>query len=222
MAKIFQTTFSNALFWGKTFALCFTFCICNHYSGVIMGSMASQISGVSSVCPTVCSRADQRKYQSSASLAFVRGIHRWPVDSSHKGPVTRKIFPFDDVFMPIWPSAKLVQTTAWPRTGGMRHVLSRPAHFSWIFYINPSSSRHVHLRDAKMPALSRILGTELKTKLDMHFQGFIGYLWCPKCFILFLSHGLQCIVSPACIVHSALYNIMHSRRAVVCDHPRRF
>ena len=43
--------------------------------------------------------ADQRKYQSSASLAFVRGIHRWPVNSPHQGPVTRKMFPFDDVIM---------------------------------------------------------------------------------------------------------------------------
>ena len=42
---------------------------------------------------------DQRKHQSSASLAFVRGIHRWPVNSPHKGPVTRKMFPFDDVIM---------------------------------------------------------------------------------------------------------------------------
>ena len=41
--------------------------------------------------------ADQRKHESSASLAFVLGIHRWPVDSPHKGPVTRKMFPFDDV-----------------------------------------------------------------------------------------------------------------------------
>ena len=39
-------------------------------------------------------QADQRKYQSSALLAFVRGIHRWPVNSPHKGPVTRKMFPF--------------------------------------------------------------------------------------------------------------------------------
>ena len=43
--------------------------------------------------------ADQRKRQSSAWLAFVRGIHRWPVNSPHKGPVTRKVFPFDDVIM---------------------------------------------------------------------------------------------------------------------------
>ena len=32
-------------------------------------------------------------------VTFVRGIHRWPVDSPHKGPVKRKIFPFDDVIM---------------------------------------------------------------------------------------------------------------------------
>ena len=48
---------------------------------------------------TVYSDTDQRKYQSSASLAFVRGIHRRPVNSPHKWPVTRKMFPFDDVIM---------------------------------------------------------------------------------------------------------------------------
>ena len=62
------------------------------YSDVKMTAMASQITGVSVVCSTVCSRVDQRKHQSSASLASVRGIHLWPVDSFHKGPVTRKYF----------------------------------------------------------------------------------------------------------------------------------
>ena len=47
----------------------------------------------------IYSNADQRKHQSSASLAFVRGIHRGPVNSLHKWPVTRKMFPFDDVIM---------------------------------------------------------------------------------------------------------------------------
>ena len=51
------------------------------------------------VCLTVCSGADQRKFQSSTSLAFVRGIQRWLVDSPNKGPVTRKMFPFHDVIM---------------------------------------------------------------------------------------------------------------------------
>ena len=56
--------------------------------------MVSQITGVLIVCSSVCSGADQRKHQSSASLALVRGIHRRPVDSPHKWPVTRKMFPF--------------------------------------------------------------------------------------------------------------------------------
>ena len=33
------------------------------------------------------------------SLAFVWGIHRWPVNSQHKRPVTRKMFPFDNIIM---------------------------------------------------------------------------------------------------------------------------
>ena len=51
---------------------------------------------------TVYSGADHRKHQSSASLVFVRGIHRWAVNSPHKWPVTRKMFPFDDVIMNIY------------------------------------------------------------------------------------------------------------------------
>ena len=59
------------------------------------------ITSLTIVYSTVYSCADQRKHQNSASLAFVRGIHRWPVNSHHKGPVTRKMFPFDDVIMGI-------------------------------------------------------------------------------------------------------------------------
>ena len=65
----------------------------------MMGAMVSHIRNVVVVCSAVCSGADQRKYQSSASQAFVMGIHRWPVDSPHGGLVTRKVFPFDDVIM---------------------------------------------------------------------------------------------------------------------------
>ena len=70
-----------------------------HYNDVIMSAMASQITSLTIVYPTFYSGVDQRKHQSSASLAFVRGIHRWPVNSPHKGAVTRRIFPFDDVIM---------------------------------------------------------------------------------------------------------------------------
>ena len=71
----------------------------SHYNNVIMSAMASQITDVSIVCSAVGSGTDQRKHQSSASLAFVRGIHRWPGNSPHIRPVTRKMFPFDDVII---------------------------------------------------------------------------------------------------------------------------
>ena len=79
----------------------FIFCIFvgAHYSNVTMGAMPSQNTSLTIVYSTVYSGADQRKHQSSASLAFVRGIHRWPVNSPHKWPVTRKMFPFDDVII---------------------------------------------------------------------------------------------------------------------------
>ena len=68
--------------------------------------MASQITGVSIDCSPVRSGSDQGKHQSSASLAVVRGIHQRPLDSPHKGPVTQKMFPFDDIIMVLnrWPS----------------------------------------------------------------------------------------------------------------------
>ena len=66
-----------------------------HYGDVIMGAMASQITSLTIVYSNVYSGADQRKHQSSASLTFVWGIDRWPVNSPYKEPVTWKMFPFD-------------------------------------------------------------------------------------------------------------------------------
>ena len=72
-----------------------------HYDDVIMSVMASQITSLTIVLSSVYSGADQRKHQSSASLDFVRGIQGWPLDSHHKGPVTRKMSPFDNVIMHV-------------------------------------------------------------------------------------------------------------------------
>ena len=68
-----------------------------------MGMMASQITSLTIVCSTVYLDADQRKHQSSASLTFVRGIHRGPMHSPHKWPVMREMFPFDDVTIELAP-----------------------------------------------------------------------------------------------------------------------
>ena len=72
------------------------------YSDVIMSAIVSQITGVSMVCSTVSSGADQRKHQTSASLVFVRRIERWPVNFPYKETVIRKKFIFDDVIFPMW------------------------------------------------------------------------------------------------------------------------
>ena len=75
-----------------------------------MRAMESEITCLTIVYSTVYSGADQRKHPNSASLAFVRGIHRWPVNSSHKGPVARKKFSSDDVIMvKCWPTCPPIQ-----------------------------------------------------------------------------------------------------------------
>ena len=87
-----------------------------HYGDVIMGAIASQITSLTIVYSTIYSDADKRKHQSSASLAFVWGIHRGLVNSPHKWPVTRKMFPFDDV---------ITDTT--------ELILEYRVHISWNF-----------------------------------------------------------------------------------------
>ena len=106
-------------------------CVCNysswntrtrlsysHYNDVIMGAITSQITSLTIVYSTVYSGADQRKYQSSALLAFVRGIHRGQVNSPHKWTVTRKTFPFDDVIMSQYHDAYWLSS---PRTFWLQH-----------------------------------------------------------------------------------------------------
>ena len=62
-----------------------------------MGTMASQITSLTIVYATTYSGTNQRKHQSSASLAFVQDIHRWLVSYLRKWPIMWKMFPFDDV-----------------------------------------------------------------------------------------------------------------------------
>ena len=98
-----STKSSNKICWLRIVAYCYSV-LWNqkheyHYTDVIIGTIASQITDLTIVYSTVYSDADQRKHQSSTSLAFVWGIHRRPVNSPHKWPVTRKMFPFDDVII---------------------------------------------------------------------------------------------------------------------------
>ena len=88
-------------------------CVTKHYNDVVMSVMASQITSLMIVYSTVYSGANQRKDQSSASMAFVWGIHRWLVNSPHKGSVTRKMFPFDNVIMHMEKIADIWEMIFW-------------------------------------------------------------------------------------------------------------
>ena len=119
-----------------------------HYCDVIMGAIASQITSLTIVYSTVYSDADQRKHQSSASLAFVRGIHRGAVNSPHKWPVTRKMFPFDDVIMEmvLWWSYKHIS---------LRCVMRQPWYASLLFADALAPTRHQAISKDNVDLLSQ-------------------------------------------------------------------
>ena len=68
-------------------------------SDAIMGAVLYQITSLAIVYSTVYSGTDKKTHQNSTSLAFVRGIQRWPIYSPPNWPVARKLFPFDDVIV---------------------------------------------------------------------------------------------------------------------------
>ena len=93
-----------------------------------------QRDGVSIVCLTGCSGADQRKHRNSASLTFVRGVYRWPVDSLYKGPVTWKMFPLDDVIMKKYcDSVVNIQPAHGPVASGTRTLMNKSRGWGCIW-----------------------------------------------------------------------------------------
>ena len=108
-------------------------CWSKHCSDVTKSAMASRTTGVSIVYSTVCSGVDRRKHQSSASLAFVRGIHWWPVNSPHKRPVTQKMLPFDDVIMKYLSTIMIYLSAITHGTLGQHHVTPKIFHYGQIW-----------------------------------------------------------------------------------------
>ena len=122
-----------------------------HYSDVIMGAIASQITSLTIVYSTIYSDTDQIKHQRSASLAFVRGIHQGPVNSPHKWPVTQKMFPFDDAIMPHYKNNMVSQ-------------------WSYLFNKNSSTWKKASLRSKSTPDEKRY-----------QFQHFASMEWNKVC-----------------------------------------
>ena len=106
---------------------------------VTMSIMASQITSILIICFTVCADADKKKHQSSASLAFVRGIHQWPVNSFHKGPLTPNRCLFADLVMFLALKWLFVNKAKQNKTDQM-HRLNWNIQFnvwiSWAKYVN--------------------------------------------------------------------------------------
>ena len=99
-----------------------------------MSALAFHNTSLTIVYTTVYSGADQRKHKSSASLAFVRGIHREPVNAPHKGPVARKMFPFDDVSMSL--SLARIKGTDNNNETDMTETRTKPLAQCSIFFVN--------------------------------------------------------------------------------------
>ena len=100
---LLQRNFFKLAIWLNSEIICNSdvgqWCCEEHYIDVIMTTMASQITSFTVVYSTVYSDADQRKHQSSASLAFVWGIHRDRWIPRTKDQLRGKMFPFDDVII---------------------------------------------------------------------------------------------------------------------------
>ena len=97
-----------------------------------MSAMASQITSLTIVYSTVYLGTDERKHESSASLAIVRGIHRWPVNSPHERPVTRKMFPFDDVIMSFWVASLAQEQFYYDPRVGDETLKNKGEYAMWI------------------------------------------------------------------------------------------
>ena len=115
-----------------------------------MGAMASQFMSFTIVYSTVHSDADQRKHQSSASLAFVRGVHRSPLKSPHKWLVTRKMFPFDDIMMLRrwcpWKTLEGITNNLLAKVWQLQKITSKIMHSQNIYLYLPkgmNGNKHI-------------------------------------------------------------------------------
>ena len=142
-----------------------------------MGAMASQITSITIVYSTIYPGADQRKYQNTASLTFVQGIHRRPVNSPHKWPVTRKMFPFDDVIMFYICSRQTVEGLWYLETHYCSIILCE-CHLNIRLYM----IRQYAIRDAEACLAFMHLSTKV-TSLNASW----AKLTSPQLLVLFLS-----------------------------------
>ena len=137
-----------------------------------MGAIASQITTPTIVYPAVYSGANQRKHQSSASLAFVWGIHRWPVNSPHKWPVKRKMFPFDDVIMRTenWTFLEYAYKTLLNHSA-RNAVSGDTSYFLWL-----ATTRHLVLLSHSISGDTSVIGSAITGCQDNQVSGSTNHI----------------------------------------------
>ena len=159
-----------------------------------MSATASQINSLT----IVYSGEDQRN-QSSASLAVVRGIHRWPVNSPHRVPVTRKMFPFHDVIMqPNW-----IASARWRQP---RHFIILGEILKWIFEVSHLRGWEKHVSYCGMICVRNYCLVSLTALLrsfsicnrhsnarQKRFQGRTTSSWIGTYWIIFDKSMHECI-----------------------------
>ena len=158
----------------------------------MISATVSQITGVSSIYSTVCSGADQRKYQRSASLAFVRGIHRSPVNYLHKGPKTRKMFPFNDVIVHPLCATGL----GWPFT------LQKYTCVKWTLYYSHWSNTSVHTCHISLYFVIEKVAF-FWPKVCWSKRSFNTYLWYvgnSNDLVLLLTHPADAQIGTFCVI----------------------
>ena len=175
-------------------------CLALHYYDVIMGAQVSQITSLAIVYSTVYSGAYQRKHQSSASLAFVRGIYRGPVNSTQKWPVTRKMFPFDDVIMFVSHLRTGCRNTSISDIGSI--FSSRKGEVPGFDmrqdpFFNASEQKHQCI------SVQRVT-LNLTLRIRCHFILYILFCTCYSCFT---RHGTRNILIYNHISLWSLFNI---------------
>ena len=163
--------------------------------------MASQITGVSIIYFTVCSGADQRKLQSSASLAFVSGIHRWLVNSPRKKPATRKIFLFDDVI--ICNKASYYRTCRW--SSNKEHVRSHCIRT----YTQPSVLIHSNIYFVYMSVGGNHVATNIETEV-------LSFWWHFRRWLHWKLSFLTLLVQPV-VKMSSKWRLFHSSEPSPCS-----
>ena len=155
-----------------------------HYGDVIMGPIASQITSLAIVYSTVYSGADQRKHQSPASLAFVRGIHRGPVNSPHKWPVMWKVHIALIIILTLWtnlPTCDSIMKKHISNTSSSECSVKMLMLGIWIYMARKTEYFTMKRLIVTLSAMSNCSLTSTKIELKLylmkrHFNSFF-YIW---------------------------------------------